>query len=150
MSYRVFRLCISGPYYKHFFGFADTIAELSFAESIQRCREQGFLYPGRFKAEMEKHGAEVFECLVDVPAFQKKWMVENGLGEDVFDRNDVFFRQLKAFKPDIVYFQTFLALSPEVRKRIKSECPSVRIVCGHRGFPIDDCTGYEDVDAAFL
>ncbi len=150
MSYRVFRLCISGPYYRHFFDFADTIAELSFAESIQRCRERGFLYPGRFKAEMEKHGAEVFECLVDVPAFQKKWMMENGHGEDVFDRNDVFFRQLKAFKPDIVYFQTFLALAPEVRKRIKSECPSVRIVCGHRGFPIDDCTGYEDVDAAFL
>ncbi len=150
MSYRVFRLCISGPYYKHFFAFADTISELSFDELMQRCREQGFLYPGRFKAEMEKHGAEVFECLVDVPAFQKKWMMENGHGEDVFDRNDVFFRQIKAFGPDIVYFQTFLALSPEVRKRIKAECPSVRIVCGHRGFPIDDCTGYEDVDVAFL
>jgi len=150
MSYRVFRLCISGPYYKHFFAFADTIGELSFEQSMQRCRENGFLYPGRFKAEMEKRSAEVFECLVDVPAFQKKWMIENGHGEDVFDRNDVFFRQLKAFKPDIVYFQTFLALSPEVRRRIKAECPSVRVVCGHRGFPIDDCAGYEDVDAAFL
>lgn len=150
MAYRVFRLCISGPYFKHFFAFADTLADLTFEQSMQRCREQGFLYPGRFKVEMEKHGAEVFECLVDVPALQKKWMMENGHGEDVFDRNDVFFRQLKAFKPDIVYFQTFLALSPEVRKRIKDECPSVRIVCGHRGFPIDECAGYEDVDVAFL
>lgn len=150
MNYRVFRLCISGPYYKHFFAFADSIAGLSFDESMQRCREHGFLYPGRFKAEMERHGAEVFECLVDVPVLQRKWMRENGHGEDVFDRNDVFFRQLKAFKPDIVYFQTFLGLAPEVRKRIRAECPSVRIVCGHRGFPIDDCAGYEDVDVAFL
>ncbi|HEV2263953.1 MAG TPA: glycosyltransferase [Stellaceae bacterium] len=150
MSYRVFRLCISGPYYKHFFAFADSVVDLSFDQSMQRCREQGFVYPGRFKAEMERHGAEVFECLIDLPALQRKWMRENGHGEDVFDRNDVFFRQLKAFKPDIVYFQTFLALAPEVRKRIKAECPSVRIVCGHRGFPIDDCAGYEDVDAAFL
>jgi hypothetical protein len=77
-------------------------------------------------------------------------MRENNYNDDVFDRNAVFLRQLKTFKPDIVYFQTFLALAPEVRKRIKAECPSVRVVCGHRGFPIDDCTGYEDVDAAFL
>jgi spore maturation protein CgeB len=150
MSYKIFRLCISGPYYKHFYAFADTLDGLSFEQAMQRCRERGFLYPGRFKSEMTKHGAEVFEILIDVPALQKKWMQENGHGDDVFDRNDVFFRQLKAFKPDIVYFQTFLALAPEVRKRIKEECPSVRIVCGHRGFPIDDCTGYEDVDIAFL
>jgi spore maturation protein CgeB len=150
MSYRVLRLCISGPYYKHFFAFADELAPLSFSDSMQNCRERGFLYPGRFKSEMEKHGAEVMEILVDVPALQQKWMRENGYGEDVFDKDDVFFRQLKAFNPDIVYFQTFLALSHETRKRIRLECPNVRIVCGHRGFPIDDCTGYEDVDVAFL
>jgi hypothetical protein len=150
MSYRIFRICISGPYYKHFMAFADTLEGVSYDASMQRCREQGFLYPGRFKAEMEKHGAQIFECLVDVPALQKKWMFESGHSGDVFDRNDAFFRQLKAFKPDIVYFQTFLALAPEVRKRIKLECPSVRLVCGHRGFPIEDCTGYDDVDVAFL
>jgi hypothetical protein len=150
MSYRVLRICISGPYYKHFYAFADTLLDLSYDQAMQRCREEGFLYPGRFKVEMEKHGADVFEILIDVPALQKKWMMENGHGDDVFDRSDVLFRQLKAYKPDIVYFQTFLALAPEVRKRIKQEFPSVRIVCGHRGFPIDDCTGYEDVDIAFL
>jgi spore maturation protein CgeB len=150
MSYRILRLCISGSYFKHFFAFADTLGDLSFAQSMQKCRENGFLYPGRFKVEMERHGAEVMEILVDVPSLQEKWMRENGHDDRLVDRNDVFFRQLKAFKPDVVYFQTFLALAPEVRKRIKAECPSVRIVCGHRGFPIDDCTGYEDVDAAFL
>ena len=150
MSFRVFRLCIAGPYHEHFFAFADALADRPFEESMQRCRENGFLYPGRFKAEMETRGAEVFEALVDVPALQAKWMQENGHRQDVFDRNDVVFRQIKAFKPDIVYFQTFLALAPQVRQRIKAECPSVRILCGHRGFPIDDCTGYEDVDAAFL
>lgn len=148
MSYRIFRLCIAGPYFERFFEFADSLGNLSFDAAMQRCRESGFLYPGRFKAEMERHGVDVMEALVDVPALQKKWLDENGGG--VFSKEDAVLRQMKAFKPDIVFFQTFLALSPEVRRRIKEECPSVRIVCGHRGFPIDDCTGYEDVDAAFL
>ncbi len=61
MSYRLLRVCISGPYYKHFFSFADSMKDLSFDEAMQRCRENGFLYPGRFKAEMEKQGVEVLD-----------------------------------------------------------------------------------------
>ena len=150
-SYRLMRLCIGGPYFEMFFRFIDQHAELSFEDTIQQCRENGFLYPGSLKRELEKQGAEVMEVLVDVEPLQRKWLDENGFDPYVpFDKNDVFFRQLKTFKPEVVHFQTFLALAPEVRRRIKEECPSVRLVVGHRGFPIEDCTGYEDVDAVFL
>jgi hypothetical protein len=37
-----------------------------------------------------------------------------------------------------------------VRQEIKVRCPSVKLVTGHRGFPIMNCAGYEDVDAVFL
>ncbi len=150
-GYRLFRVCTTGPYVDLFFRFANGLGDLPFEPSLQKCRENGFLYPGSLKQQLERQGAEVMEALVDVEPLQRKWLSENGFDPDEpFDKNDTFLRQIKSFKPDIVFFQTFFALAPEVRWRIKEECPTVRLVCGHRGFPIDDCTGYEDVDAVFL
>lgn len=150
-NYRLFRICTTGPYFDLFFNFLKGYEELTFEETLQKCREYGFLYPGGLKKSLENLGADVMETIVDAEPLQKKWLSENGFpNESVFEKNDVFFQQLKSFKPDIVYFQTFFALAPEVRRRIKEECPNVRLVVGHRGFPIEDCTGYEDVDAVFL
>jgi len=150
-AYRLMRICTTGPYVDLFFSFVDQFPQLSFEQTLQRCRENGFLYPGSLKRHLESHGAEVMDVLVDVPSLQRKWLAENGFDAAApFDKNEVFFRQLERFQPDIVFFQTFFALAPEVRRVIKQRCPSVRLVVGHRGFPLMDCAGHEDVDAVFL
>jgi len=151
MSYRLFCVKIIGTFDKPVFNFLDQHTNLSFDEAVERCRENGFMYPGSFKDELESQGVEVMETLIDTAPLQNKWRQENNLPlSDMFDKNDTFFAQIKKFKPDVVYFQTFFALAPEVRKWIRKECPSVRLVVGHRGFPLDDAAGYEDVDAVFL
>jgi hypothetical protein len=151
MSYRLFCVKISATFVDKTSRFLEQHANLSFDETVARCRENGFMYPGSFAQELESLGAEVMETLVDTALLQNKWRQENNLPvHDLFDVNDTFFAQIKKFKPDVVYFQTFFALAPEVRKRIKQEYPSVRLVVGHRGFPLDDAAGYEDVDAVFL
>jgi hypothetical protein len=150
-GYRLLRVCSTGPYGELFSAFLERYHGASFEETMQRCREHGFLYPGSLKRHLETHGAEVMEILVDAPPAQAKWLQENGFDPDLAeDKEEAFFRQLAAYKPDVVYFQTFSALGPEARRCIKQRCPSVRLVVGHRGFPLMDCTGYEDVDAVFL
>lgn len=151
MSYRLMRICWTSSYGPLFDDFLSRYEDLDFEETMQKCRENGYLYPGSIAGHLVARGAEVMEILVDSPALQKKWLRENGHPADgTFDKNETFFRQLRAFQPDIVYFQSFFCLDPSVRYRIRSECPSVKVVCGHRGFPLMDCRGYEDIDAVFL
>lgn len=152
MTFRMMRVCVTGMYFEHFFAFLDAREDLSYEATLDECRKNGLLYPGGLKAELEKFGVTMLEVLVDAPKLQTKWLRENNpvLAAQPFDLNEVFFEQLCSFKPDVVYFQTFFSLAPQVRRRIKTVCPSVRIVCGHRGFPIFDCSEFADVDAAFL
>jgi spore maturation protein CgeB len=151
MSYRLFCVKIIGTFIDRSAVFFEQNAVLSFEETVQRCRENGFMYPGSYKVDFEDLGVVYMETLIDAPPLQNKWRKENGLPiEDPFDKNETFLAQIKSFKPDVVYFQTFFALAPEVRKRIREMCPSVQLVVGHRGFPLDDAMGYEDVDAVFL
>jgi hypothetical protein len=98
---------------------------------------------------MESAGAEVMEAIIDQEDLQRQWLAEVGEGA-AHDKAETLFRQLQAFKPDVVHFQTFSVLSHDWRKQIKARCPSVKLVTGHRGFPCFDCAGYEDVDAVFL
>ena len=69
------------------------------------------------KPELERLGNEVMEVLVDAPlACKTNGGRENGLPvSDIFDKDGTFLEQIKKFKPDIVYFQTFNLLAPEVR-----------------------------------
>lgn len=151
MSYRLFRVCTTGPYTSLFMKFLEDHHDLSFAETTQKCRENGFLYPGTLHHHLEALGVEVMDALLDAVPLQEKWLTENGFptAED-FDPSDTFFKQVNAFKPDVIYIQSFFALDPKARRVIRENCPSVRLVVGHRGFPIDDAAGFEDVDAVFL
>lgn len=151
MSYRLMRICWTSSYGPLFDDFLSRHDQLDFAATLQKCRENGYLYPGSIGRHLANHGVDVMEILVDSPALQKKWLREYGYPADrAYDKNETFFLQLRAFRPDVVYFQSFFCLDPGVRYRIRSECPSVKLVCGHRGFPLMDCRGYEDVDAVFL
>jgi hypothetical protein len=150
-GYRLFRVCSTGPYVESFRAFLRRERGRSYADTLQRCREAGFLYPGSLAARLEAHGVEVMEAIVDAAPLQRTWLAEQGAPvRGPVDLGDVFLRQLRAFRPDVVYFQTFFALAPAVRRAIRDACPSVRLVVGHRGFPLRDCGDYGDVDAVFL
>jgi hypothetical protein len=150
-GYRLFRVCSTGPYVESFRAFLRRERGRSYDDTLQRCREAGFLYPGSLAAQLEAQGVEVMEAIVDAAPLQRKWLAEHApAARSPVDLPGVFLRQLRAFKPDVVYFQTFFALAPEVRRTIRDACPSVRLVVGHRGFPLRDCSGYGDVDAVFL
>ncbi|MGE3622608.1 MAG: glycosyltransferase [Bdellovibrionales bacterium] len=151
MPYRLFCVKISATFVDMVARFLAQHADFSFGDAVKICRENGYMYPGSFTPAFESLGVEVMETLIDSAPLQNRWRQENGLPVgDVFDKNETFFAQIRKFKPDVVYFQTFFALAPEVRKWIKKECPSVKLVVGHRGFPLEDAAGYEDVDAVFL
>lgn len=147
---RLFRVCTTGPYFNLFSRFVDTLGDASFDAAIEACRRNGFLYPADLKKTLEAEGAAVMEVIVDMAPLQQKWLREAGEDPARHNNVDTFFRQLEAFRPDVVHFQTFFALPHHVRAQIKSRCPWVKLVTGHRGFPILDCRGYEDVDAVFL
>jgi len=148
-TFRIFRVCSTGPYQDMFQAFVAGLGPVSFDAKLEACRRNGFLYPADFKSAMERAGAQVMEAIIDQEALQRQWLRETGDGA-AYDKAETFFRQLQAFKPDVVHFQTFSGLSHELRKQIKARCPSVKLVTGHRGFPCFDCAGYEDVDAVFL
>lgn len=148
-TFRIFRVCSTGPYQEMFAAFVAGLGATDYDAKLDACRRNGFLYPADFRSSMEGAGAEVMEALIDQEDLQRQWLIEAG-ETAAHDKIETFFKQLLAFKPDVVHFQTLSVLPHEWRKQIKRRCPSVKLVTGHRGFPCFDCVGYEDVDAMFL
>ncbi|MFN4284038.1 MAG: glycosyltransferase [Alphaproteobacteria bacterium] len=148
-TFRIFRVCSTGPYQEMFSAFVAGLGAIDYDAKLAACRRNGFLYPADFKSAMEDAGAEVMEAIIDQDDLQRQWLAESGEAP-THDKVETFFKQMQAFRPDVVHFQTLSVLSNEWRKLIKARCPSVKLVTGHRGFPCFDCVGYEDVDAMFL
>jgi spore maturation protein CgeB len=143
---------MAGVYPAHFERFVASLGDLDFASSMQKCRENGFLYPGTLKPALEAHGVEVMEALVDVMPLQERWAAENGVQDlPQSDRIDaILIAQLQAFKPDVVYFQSLFPIRHATRRALRHHCPSIRLIFGHRGFPCFDCSDYSDIDFMLL
>ncbi len=153
-GYRIFRVCSSGIYgdlYRTFYK-KQHLDQLLYKQAIDAFRQQGFLYPSGFQNAMAKFGNEVFEALVDFEPLQQQWMREqNATNKHIsFSQENMFIRQIRAVKPDVIYFQEIDVVSRSLRVRLREMFSYLKIITAFKGFPPPVFGGYSDLDFVFV
>jgi len=96
---------------------------------------------------LRKLGYEAEEVVANVEPMQKRWAVEHGVAYDERDwQSEIAVAQVKAFAPDILFSANHAAFGAAFLRRLKSECPSIRLVVGWCGAPFDDPLVFREHD----
>jgi spore maturation protein CgeB len=82
-------------------------------------------------------GYDVTEIVMNAAPMQRAWARENGLEAQRVALLDVVEHQLRRLRPDVLFAQSFGALSLASLRGLRERCPSVRAVVGWCGAPTD-------------
>ncbi len=94
-----------------------------------------------------KLGYEAGEVVANVEPMQKRWAVERGLKFSENDwQSEIALAQVKAFAPDVLFSANHTAFSAAFLRRLKTECPGIRLVVGWCGAPYDDPEVFREYD----
>ncbi|MBI3251411.1 MAG: glycosyltransferase family 1 protein [Candidatus Andersenbacteria bacterium] len=148
---KILRVCSAGLYKAQYGIFFDnhSLSKLSFVEAVQKMREHGLLYPSGFRRHMSEYGWEVWEVVADFWPLQRLWLGSRVHGQDKFSLVEIFYRQIEAIRPDVVYYQELDVGPQAVRDSLKKRFPFIKLVAGFKGFPPVDFANYKDVDVVF-
>jgi spore maturation protein CgeB len=79
---------------------------------------------------------EAVEVIHNAVPLQQAWVKERNL-RNISGRT-VVFEQIRAFRPDVVFFQDTLSFSEEFILRLRKEVPSIKVIVGHVCSPTSD------------
>ena len=84
-------------------------------------------------------GYETMDTVANDATLQRRWAQEHGI---TWNENDwllpVTIAQLKAFRPEALIIADYATFNAAAVRRIKAECPSIRLILGWCGAPHSD------------
>lgn len=98
---------------------------------------------------LNKLNYETIDVIANAEFLQKRWAREND-----FNFNDdrwlfeIAAAQIKSFRPDALLVADYSTFTADFLKKIRSECPSLRLVLGWCGAPFNDLSVIRQWDAA--
>jgi spore maturation protein CgeB len=104
-------------------------------------------------ADFWKHNLEstgYFDCadvVINAQTLQQTWAQENRVrwSEDSWVL-DILAAQIRAFQPDILFTHDFSYVTPEFRRKIRKEVPSIRMIIGWDGVGRCDVKHFDGCD----
>jgi spore maturation protein CgeB len=97
--------------------------------------EESFYGCGALTSAFSKSGHECHEIIWDIDWLQKKWAKENNFQYDRDNwRQDIVLAQLKKIEPEVVLFQHNSPLSIAQMYKLKSKCPSIKLLVVHTAY----------------
>ena len=128
MSYRFVKIT---NYYKTFlqayYSKNSFIKEKSYSEQFQHLMSQLFGWSDYFIKHLSTVNVEAFEIVANAIPLQNTWQIENSISTTGFQ---LLFQQLKSIKPNVVFFQDSLFITPSFIKYIRTEIPSIKLIVG--------------------
>ena len=110
----------------------------------------GCVYSDGFSRAMQSLGHDAHEIVYDLEILQKAWARENGAPfDDQTWRTDIILKQIEKLRPDVVYFQDIHSLPYDVRRRLKTMFPFIKLVVVFKGFP-GNMKGLNQADILFV
>ena len=98
-------------------------------------------------AALEKLGYETSEVVLNVEPMQRRWAAEHGATFDEANwLHDITLAQVKAFAPDILFSADYVVGNAAFLRRLKAECPGIRLVVGWCGAPYKDPSVFREHD----
>tara|TARA_Y100001954_G_scaffold234127_1_gene288929 strand:+ start:4729 stop:5889 length:1161 start_codon:yes stop_codon:yes gene_type:complete len=94
-------------------------------------------------------GYDVYDSIVNSEALQLKWAKENNLklpNNKIQILKEVLQAQILEFQPDILFAHDNALIDAIFLKRIKSLCPSIRLVMAYDGVAFCDKDKFKEVD----
>lgn len=92
-------------------------------------------------------GYEVNEIVSNGESMQKAWAREHGFN---YNEHNWLFEittaQVKAFRPEVLFFTDYFTYPAAYIRHLKSECPSIRLVLGWCGAPYTDASVFAEYD----
>jgi spore maturation protein CgeB len=114
--------------------------ELAFAPyeaQMERFFGDKITYSNSFSRSMGALGHEIMEVVLDLEPAQKAWAREHGVSWTDWKR-DIPLAQIAAFKPDIVYLHSLVAIPAGLGADAKAQCPAIRSVVAYAGSDLYD------------
>lgn len=100
-----------------------------------------------WSAALAKLGYETLETVANVEPMQKRWAKDRGLSFGESDwMEETVAAQVRAFQPDVLFVVDHHCFSAPFVRRLKSECPSIRLVVGWCGTPYYDTAVFREWD----
>jgi spore maturation protein CgeB len=145
---RLLRLNIYYPsYLRQFYGRRPELAERPYEEQRAALLGDCYLWSDFWSVALGQMGYEAEEILANVEPLQKRWAAENGAAYDepswLFD---VVAAQVRAFKPDVLFVTDYAVFTAEFIRRLKAECPSIKLTLGWCGAPYKDGSIFHEYD----
>lgn len=113
-----------------------TLCRLEYSQQQRRIFEQCCVYSDGFSRAMNGLGNEAHEILFDFEPLQKAWARDNGFSYSQDNwQFDIAAGQLRAIRPDVVYFQGSSKIFFELGPYIKQQLGFIKGVFLCSGFP---------------
>ena len=100
-----------------------------------------------WSSALSKLGYACDEVVSNNEPLQKAWAREHGLS---FAENNWLFEitaaQVKAFRPDVLFVNDYVAYPADYIRQLKTGCPSIRLVLGWCGAPYTDASVFTAYD----
>jgi spore maturation protein CgeB len=94
-----------------------------------------------------KLGYETGEIVSNAEPMQKQWARERGVAyEEASWILEITTAQVKAFRPDVLFVNDYVTYTAAYLRRLRDECPSLRLVLGWCGAPYIDETVFNAYD----
>jgi glycosyltransferase involved in cell wall biosynthesis len=85
-----------------------------------------------FSNAMQKIGNESVDIFYDLEKMQKRWAAENDLEYDEATwKEEILLEQIKAEKPDVIFFQHNIPFKLDVISSLKTLVPSIKLIVLH-------------------
>jgi spore maturation protein CgeB len=137
-NYRIVR--IAGVGYstaeKKLYGDNPSAACMPYAQQQEALFRMACMYSDGFSRAMRALGHDAHEIIFDLKTMQKTWARENDVefNEETW-QTDIILKQIEKLRPDVVYFQDIHSLPYDVRRKLKTMFPFIKLVVVFKGFP---------------
>lgn len=134
-------------YLKDFLATHPGFLELPYDTQYQELVGDGFGWANFLTLNFEEFGWSVWEPVTNFAAHQKRWARDNGVSYG--EKNwflEITAAQVKHFRPDVLFVDSFTAFHPDFLSTLRQSCPSLRLVLGWCGAPYRDPNIFKGFD----
>ncbi|MEW6278763.1 MAG: hypothetical protein AB1758_09090, partial [Candidatus Eremiobacterota bacterium] len=122
------------------------LEERSFAEQWETFVYDSFFYAGLMQRDLTPLGWEVLESWTNVRTLQFRWAEEHGFHPGTDWLKSIPWAQIQEFKPDVIYSMDGRNLDATFLRRVRRECPWVKVIGGFIGAPTYDLETFKEYD----
>jgi hypothetical protein len=144
------RFCHITNYYQQFIRRFEArrpdLRRTSYSEQHDAIVRERYGWSDHLVRNLTELGHEAALFIANHEGAQTEWAAERGLGRDRHADSDVVLEQLKAFRPDVVFFEDSLSFSAEFARDLRRRVPSIRALVAYVGIPRTDIALLAETD----